>query len=182
MRDTFFFCGACRPIVIYDPLILEVFEITHNDTPQSVGLLWTSDQPFAETSTSQHTTTTTNIHTHRRDLNPQSQQASGRRPTPQTARPLRPADEGHIPYCIWSSCKLYFRQDQMIYFLLILSTERNICQSFECLRMIQQILLSLFNDLFGTEHKLNCYCATFEFSNNVLQDIPGGAKSKHFFK
>ena len=28
-----------------------VFEITHNDTPQSVGLLWTSDQPVAETST-----------------------------------------------------------------------------------------------------------------------------------
>ena len=48
--------------------------------------------------------------------------------------------------------------------------------------MIQQILLSLFNDLFGTEHKLNCYCATFEFSNNVLQDIPGGAKSKHVFQ
>ena len=27
------------------------FEITHNDTPQSVGLLWTCDQPVAETST-----------------------------------------------------------------------------------------------------------------------------------
>jgi hypothetical protein len=26
-------------------------EITHKDTPQSVGLLWTSDQPVAETST-----------------------------------------------------------------------------------------------------------------------------------
>ena len=25
--------------------------ITHNDTPQSAGLLWTSDQPVAETST-----------------------------------------------------------------------------------------------------------------------------------
>ena len=29
----------------------EVFEVTHNDTPQSVGLLWTSDEPAAETST-----------------------------------------------------------------------------------------------------------------------------------
>jgi hypothetical protein len=28
---------------------------SHSDTPQSVGLLWTSDQPFAETSTWQHT-------------------------------------------------------------------------------------------------------------------------------
>ena len=26
-------------------------EITHKDTPQLVGLLWTSDQPVAETST-----------------------------------------------------------------------------------------------------------------------------------
>ena len=26
-------------------------EITHKDAPQSVGLLWTSDQPVAETST-----------------------------------------------------------------------------------------------------------------------------------
>ena len=32
-------------------LILEVFYITHNDAPQSVGLLWTSDQLVAETST-----------------------------------------------------------------------------------------------------------------------------------
>ena len=30
---------------------LRFFEITHNNTPQSVGLLWTSDQPVAETST-----------------------------------------------------------------------------------------------------------------------------------
>jgi len=29
---------------------------------QSVGLLWTSDQSVAETSTWQHTTLTTNIH------------------------------------------------------------------------------------------------------------------------
>jgi hypothetical protein len=30
-------------------------KITHKDAPQSVGLLWTSDQPLAETSTWQHT-------------------------------------------------------------------------------------------------------------------------------
>jgi hypothetical protein len=30
---------------------LRFFEITHNNTPQSVGLLWMSDQPVAETST-----------------------------------------------------------------------------------------------------------------------------------
>jgi hypothetical protein len=32
---------------------------SHSDTPHSVGLLWTSDQPVAETSTWQHTTNTT---------------------------------------------------------------------------------------------------------------------------
>jgi len=35
---------------IYGAPILDVF-ITHNDAPQSVGLLWTSDQLVAETST-----------------------------------------------------------------------------------------------------------------------------------
>jgi hypothetical protein len=34
------------------------FYITHNDIPHSVGLLWTSDQLVAETSTSHYTTIT----------------------------------------------------------------------------------------------------------------------------
>jgi hypothetical protein len=38
------------------------FVITHNDAPQSVGPLWTSDQPVAETSIWQHTTHTTDKH------------------------------------------------------------------------------------------------------------------------
>jgi hypothetical protein len=38
------------------------FLITHNDAPQSVGLLWTSDQLITESSTWQHTTHKTNIH------------------------------------------------------------------------------------------------------------------------
>ena len=49
----------------------------------SVGLLWTSDQSVAETSTWQHTTITTDKHPcPRRDSKPQSQRTSGRRPTP----------------------------------------------------------------------------------------------------
>jgi len=59
------------------------FEITHNDTPQSVGLLWTSEQLVAETSTWQHTTLTTDSHPFSRwGTKPRSQQASGRIPTP----------------------------------------------------------------------------------------------------
>jgi len=47
------------------------------------GLLWTSDQPDAETSTWQHTTLTTDWHPcHWWDSNPQSQKARDRRPTP----------------------------------------------------------------------------------------------------
>ena len=57
----------------------------HNqsDTQQSVGLPWTSDRYVAETSTWQHTTITREKHPcPRRDSNPQSQQASGRKTTP----------------------------------------------------------------------------------------------------
>ena len=55
------------------------FQITHNDAPQSVRLLWTSDQPVAETSTSQHTTLTTDRHPCPRwDSNPQL--SAGERP------------------------------------------------------------------------------------------------------
>jgi hypothetical protein len=51
---------------------------SHSDTPFSVGHLWTSDQPDAETSTWQHTTLTRDTHPcPRRDSNSQSQQASG---------------------------------------------------------------------------------------------------------
>jgi hypothetical protein len=38
------------------------FLITHNNAPQPVGLLWTSDQLVAETSTWQHKTHTTDIY------------------------------------------------------------------------------------------------------------------------
>jgi hypothetical protein len=50
---------ALQPIVVvfsqpgngFSLLVFRGFLITHNDAPQSVGLLWTSDQSVAETST-----------------------------------------------------------------------------------------------------------------------------------
>jgi len=45
-----FFCGAETQRGSWPPHYWE-FQITHNDAPQSVGLLWTSDQLVAETST-----------------------------------------------------------------------------------------------------------------------------------
>jgi hypothetical protein len=55
-----FFLMARQPLGGLGRLIFRGFTITHFlDSPQSVGLLWTSDQPVAETSTWQHTTLTT---------------------------------------------------------------------------------------------------------------------------
>ena len=46
---------------------------SYSDTPQPVGLLWTSDRPDAQTSTWQHTTLTTQRYQcPRRNSNPQS--------------------------------------------------------------------------------------------------------------
>jgi hypothetical protein len=42
---------AVQPIIGYGLLVSRGFLITHNDAPQLVGLLWTSDQLVAETST-----------------------------------------------------------------------------------------------------------------------------------
>ena len=55
---------------------------SHSDTPHSVGLLWTSDQPYSQTFTRQNLTLTIERHPCPwRDSNPQFQQVSDRRPT-----------------------------------------------------------------------------------------------------
>jgi len=56
---------------------------SHSDTPHSIGLLWTSDQPDADLFIWQHTIFTRDRYPcPRQDSNPPSQQASGLRPTP----------------------------------------------------------------------------------------------------
>ena len=48
-----------QPLVVQGLLLIEASRPhTHSETQQSVGLLWTSDRPVAETSTLQHTTIT----------------------------------------------------------------------------------------------------------------------------
>jgi hypothetical protein len=69
----------------------------HTCIRHTVGLLWTSDQPVAETSTctGQHNIYLNTWDKHpcpERDSNPRPQQPSGRRPTPLTARPLGSAN------------------------------------------------------------------------------------------
>jgi len=59
-----------------------VFEVprSHPDTPHSAGHHWLRDCPVAETSTGEHTTlTTVRQPCRRRDSDPQSRQANGRR-------------------------------------------------------------------------------------------------------
>ena len=46
----YFFPLAQHPLVSQGLLIIEASQ-SHSDTPQSVGLLWTNDQPDAETRT-----------------------------------------------------------------------------------------------------------------------------------
>jgi hypothetical protein len=68
-------------------LIIEASRL-HSDTSQSVGLLWTTDQLDAETSTMTTYNTKDRHPCPQRDSSPQSQPVSGRRATPETARPL----------------------------------------------------------------------------------------------
>ena len=52
-----------QPSIGLQPPRVRGYLITYSDAPQSIGLLWTSDQSVAETSTWQHTIfTTDNIH------------------------------------------------------------------------------------------------------------------------
>jgi hypothetical protein len=67
--------------------VSRLHDYNQEDTP-CTGLLWTSDQLEADTSAWHFTTLTRDRHPcPRQDSNPQSQQASKRRPTSQTARP-----------------------------------------------------------------------------------------------
>jgi hypothetical protein len=70
-----------QPYSTLSRLITDVSR-SHTDTLHSVALIWTRDRPDAETSIWQHTTFTKDRpQCPRFDLNPQSQQMSGRRTT-----------------------------------------------------------------------------------------------------
>ena len=76
------FISMTQQPLVGQPLIIESSR-RHSDTLHSVGRLWTSDQPDAETSSWQYTTLTRDGHPcPLQDSNPQSQQAIGSRPKP----------------------------------------------------------------------------------------------------
>jgi hypothetical protein len=72
---------AQQPLVGLGLIIINASR-SHSDTPHPVGLLWTSDQSDAETSTLQHRKLTRDRHPcPLLDSNPHAQQPSGRRST-----------------------------------------------------------------------------------------------------
>jgi len=72
---------ARQPLMGQDLLIVEASR-SHSDTPQSVVLLCMSDRSVEGNSTLLHTTLARDRHPWpRRDLNPQIQQQSDRRPS-----------------------------------------------------------------------------------------------------
>jgi hypothetical protein len=77
-RSLLLFSTVQQPLVGHSLLIVEALR-SHLDTPHSVGLLWTSNHPDAETSTWQHTTLKeTDIHAPGgiRTLNPSKRAAA----------------------------------------------------------------------------------------------------------
>jgi hypothetical protein len=99
------FCGDCHSCEIWGSNSGVVVFVPSSESAApsrpsfSVGLLWTSDQPDAETSTWQHTTLTRDRHScPRRDSNLQSQEESGRRTTPSTVA-------YRVQFCDWLAAR-----------------------------------------------------------------------------
>jgi hypothetical protein len=87
MNNVVFFMGR-RGLVVQNLFIVEASRFL-SDTPNLVKRLWRCDHTDAETYTWQQTTLKRHRHPcPRRDLNPQSQQASGRKLLSCAARPL----------------------------------------------------------------------------------------------
>jgi hypothetical protein len=61
-EQVFIFFLVVQQPLVGQGLLINRASRSHSDTPHSVVLLWTSDQPDAEVSTWQHTTLTTDTH------------------------------------------------------------------------------------------------------------------------
>ena len=111
-RVCVFFCRGSTAQVDLG-LLCEVPR-SHSDTPHSVGLLWTRDRPVVNTTTWQHTIIRDRHPRPRRDSNPQSQQASGSKPTTETAGDIvvnytgrKAANPADVALRLWITVFLY---------------------------------------------------------------------------
>ena len=138
-------CATAPPTSGPGPLPYRGLQITHNNAPHSIELLWASDQLDAETSTWKHTSVTTDRHfCTRRDSNTKSQQATGRSPTPWNARPTETAP---FPTCN-SKIKVKVKYYLITHLAIIILQRRR--QHGDCLKghplqnSLQKKLLSVF--------------------------------------
>ena len=135
---------------------------SHSDTPHSVGLLWTSDQPVAETSTRQHTTLTKDRHPRpRRDSNPQSQQASGRRPH---GLDRECTGIGAFTYLQRLNCVTYWK------FCVVSSTQRGTAPS---LPISEHFIVYTSRHSVGTQLSPNTQWSTSSWSKLHLSSVRG---------
>jgi len=82
-------------------LLITEPSLSHSDTPNFVGVLWTTDQPNTETSTWQYTTLKKEKHScHRRYWNPNLSRWAAADPTLSTARPLGSVSLFYVHTCI----------------------------------------------------------------------------------
>jgi len=81
---------AARQTLVGQGLLMIEASRSHSDTPNSVGLLWTSDQPDAETSisTSAHNTHNRDIYASGGDSNPHPSKQVAADAMTWNARPL----------------------------------------------------------------------------------------------
>jgi hypothetical protein len=85
ITTVWIFPPMAQQLLVGQGLLIVEASWSHSDTPHSVGLLWTSDQPVAETSTWQHTTITRDRHSCPggiRTHNPNKRAAADPRPRP----------------------------------------------------------------------------------------------------
>jgi len=136
------------------------FWITHNDAPKSVGLLWTSDQLVAETSTWQHTTLTIDKHPCLSRI--RTHNLSRRAATDPRLRPLGNWDRPFLlivdtknvcvllsPHCTSFSVILYLAHTVLLLKVLWGCITR-MARSHSQLDAESQIILSLINEAYRT--------------------------------
>jgi hypothetical protein len=142
------------------------FYITQNDTTQSVGLLWTTDRPAAETSTWQHATLTWDWHLcHRRDSNHNPSKRSAAEPRIRPLGHLQPVSyvliqqklsvtavwSGQESQCTTLPCELLWSEVPSTEHLSLSDHDRDSCN---CIP-VSNCKLQLF---FREKEGLSCVC------------------------
>ena len=144
------------------PLVIEASQ-SHADTPHSVGLLCTSDQPNADPSMWKHRTLTGDrLPCSQWDSNPQSQEVSGRRRTLKTARPLGLASAKLNVYVFFILASHDFKNLRSE----LETAGGNLVHAHGFMTCYVKTLTSSMNRFFSVKHKVVLFCR-FSFSSFI---------------